>query len=58
MKTERTESDFELLKEEVSKIEKRLNGKIFVRNIGRACASCYFIEHCLGKERRIGRSWT
>jgi len=58
MKTERTEDDFELLKEEVSKIEKRLKGRIFVRNIGRECANCYFIEHCLGKERRIGRSWT
>lgn len=58
MKTKRTEDDFELLREEVDKVERRLKGKIFVRNLGRNCASCYFIEHCLGKERKIGRSWT
>lgn len=58
LKTKRTEDDFELLIEEVDKIEKRLKGKIFVRNLGRECANCYFIEHCLGKERKIGRSWT
>lgn len=58
MKTTRTEADFELLEEEVDKVERRLKGKIFVRNLGRGCASCYFIEHCLGKERKIGRSWT
>jgi len=57
MKTERTEDDFELLKDEVDKIEKRLKGKLFVRNLGAGCANCYFIEHCLGKERKIGRSW-
>jgi len=57
MKTKRTEEDFELVKEEVDKVERRLKGKIFVRNLGRGCANCYFIEHCLGKERKIGRSW-
>ena len=58
LKTKRTEDDFELLAEEVDKVERRLKGKIFVRNLGRECSSCYFIEHCLGKERKIGRSWT
>ena len=57
LKTKRTEDDFELLKEELDKIEKRLKGKIFIRNLGRDCANCYFIEHCLGKERKIGRNW-
>ena len=55
--TERTEDDFKILTEEVDKIDKRLKGKIFVRNLGRDCATCYFIEHCLGKVRKIGRSW-
>ena len=57
LKTERTDDDFEILKEEVDKVERRLKGKIFVRNLGRGCASCYFLEHCLGKERKIVRSW-
>lgn len=57
MATKRTESDFEILKEEVDKIDKRLKGKLFIRNYGRECANCYFIEHCLGKERKYGRSW-
>lgn len=57
MKTTRTEDDFEILKEEVNKISKRLKGKLFVRNLGRNCASCYFIEPCLGKERNSGRRW-
>ena len=57
LKTKRTEDDFELLKEEVNKIDRRLKGKIFIRNLGRGCASCYFIEHCLSKERKIGRNW-
>jgi len=57
LKTERVESDFDILGEEITKVEKRLKGKLFVRNLGRGCANCYFIEHCLGKERKIGRSW-
>ena len=55
MITTRTEEDFALLEEEVAKVDKRLKGKVFIRNIGRECANCYFIEHCLGKERKIGR---
>lgn len=57
MKTVRTEEDFEVLKEEVDKIERRLKGKIFIRNLDRTCSSCYFLEHCLGKEQKIGRGW-
>uniref|UniRef100_A0A6M3L9K2 Putative PD-(D/E)XK nuclease superfamily protein n=1 Tax=viral metagenome TaxID=1070528 RepID=A0A6M3L9K2_9ZZZZ len=55
MVTTRTEQDFELLEEEVEKVSKRLKGKLFVRNLDRNCDTCYFMEHCLGKERQIGR---
>ena len=57
MVTKRTESDFEILEEEIDKIDKRLKGKLFIRNYGRDCVNCYFIEHCLGKERKFGKSW-
>lgn len=57
LKTTRTEDDFDILKEEITKVERRLKGKIFIRNLGRGCDNCYFIEHCLGKERKIGRKW-
>ncbi len=55
METTRTEEDFEVLEGELDKIEKRLRGKVFIRNLGRECANCYFVEACLGKERKIGR---
>ena len=49
MPTTRTESDFTMLSDEMDKIEKRLKGKTFIRNLGRDCSRCYFVEHCLGK---------
>ncbi len=55
MVTTRTEDDFRLLEEEVDKVAKRLKGKLFIRNLDRGCDSCYFYEHCLGKERVYGR---
>jgi RecB family exonuclease len=55
MVTTRTESDFELLLEEANKVEKKLKGKVFVRNLGRGCSNCYFLEACLGKERSLRR---
>ena len=53
--TTRTEEDFDVLLKEVVKIDKKIQGGNFVRSIGRDCANCYFLEHCLGKERPIGR---
>ncbi len=57
MPTTRTEKDFLILLEEVDKIERRLNSKsgIFIRNLDRGCADCYFLKECLGKERSISR---
>jgi len=57
MPTTRTESDYALLLEEVDKIEIKLNASnlVYVRNLDRGCADCYFLEECLGKERKIGR---
>lgn len=55
LKTQRCEKDFEILEEEVNKVEKKLKGKVFVRNLDRSCADCYFLEECLGKERKFGR---
>ena len=57
MSTTREESDYALLLGEVDKIEAKLSVKnpVYVRNLDRGCADCYFIEQCLGKERRIGR---
>jgi len=53
--TTRTEDDFAVLEEEVNKVAKRLKGKLYLRNLDRSCDNCYFIEHCLGKERSYGR---
>jgi len=55
LKTQRCEKDFEVLEEEVNKVEKKLKGKVFVRNLDRNCADCYFLEECLGKERKFRR---
>ncbi len=55
MTTARAEKDFVILEEEIGKVEKRLKSKSFVRNLGRDCAGCFFLGHCLGKERKIGR---
>ena len=55
MTTTRTEEDFEVLEGELDKIEKRLKGNVFIRNLGRDCSSCFFVESCLGKVPQIGR---
>lgn len=55
LKTERTEKDFEVLLNEVNKLEAKLDSDVFLRNLGRDCSRCYFLEHCLGKEKQFGR---
>jgi RecB family exonuclease len=52
--TTRTDEDFALLKEEVDKAEHKVKSKTFMRNIGRDCATCYFLKECLGKEKKFG----
>lgn len=46
--TKRTNKDFEILREEIDKVEKSIETNVFVRNLGRNCYNCYFVEHCLG----------
>jgi ATP-dependent helicase/DNAse subunit B len=53
--TTRSESDFAILKEEIDKVDKKLRGKVFVRNVCRDCATCYFLTECLGKTREFGK---
>ena len=55
MVTTRTEEDFEILLNEVEKIESKIGSNIFLRNLDRDCNRCYFLEHCLGKENRVGK---
>lgn len=55
METTRSDDDFKILAEEVDKVDKRLKGKLFIRNLDRNCANCYFLEHCLGKQKLLGR---
>jgi len=55
METKRCDEDFAILESEINKIERKIKTNVFVRNIGRGCARCYFLEECLGKERKIGR---
>lgn len=54
MYTERTEKDFDILKTEISKITKKMNQKVFLRNLSRDCSKCFFLQACLGKERKFG----
>jgi len=53
--TTREEKDFEILLGEVGKVDSEISSGVFTRNLGRDCANCYFLEHCLGKERKINR---
>jgi len=53
--TTRTEDDFDVLLNEVNKVESKINSNVFLRNLDRDCARCYFLEHCLGKEKQFGR---
>lgn len=53
--TTRSETDFEILLDEVNKLESKLESKVFLRNLDRDCGRCYFLEHCLGKEKQVGR---
>jgi len=53
--TTRTESDFITLLEEVNKLDEKLKSNVFLRNLGRHCSRCYFFEHCLGKEKSLGK---
>ncbi len=55
MTTERTEKDFEILLSEVNKIQAKVDSGVFTRNLDRSCAKCYFLESCLGKERKYER---
>jgi CRISPR/Cas system-associated exonuclease Cas4 (RecB family) len=55
--TERKANDFKFLASEIDKIERSINNDIFVRNLSRGCAYCYFLEACLGKERQQRRRW-
>lgn len=50
--TKRTEEDFKLLQSEIEKMDSAIKKGIFVRNLSRNCADCYFLEVCLGKERQ------
>ena len=53
--TVRTEKDFEVLLNEVNKLDSKLKSDVFLRNLDRDCSRCYFLEHCLGKEKQFGR---
>jgi hypothetical protein len=53
--TVRTDEDFAVLFEEVAKLDAKLKSNVFLRNLGRDCARCYFLKHCLGKEKQFGR---
>lgn len=55
LETTRTNKDFEILLEEVNKLEDKLNSNVYLRSLGRNCARCYFFEHCLGQEKRLGK---
>jgi len=54
--TYRDDEDFELLAGEIDKVESKLRGKAFVRNLSRECGNCFFLEECLGKQKKM-RSW-
>jgi hypothetical protein len=53
--TTRTEKDFTILLNEVNKVESKIDSGIFLRNLDRDCSRCYFLNHCLGKEKQFGR---
>ena len=53
--TTRTEEDFDILLNEVDKIDSKIKSGVFLRNLDRDCARCYFLAHCLGKENKVGR---
>lgn len=53
--TTRTEEDFTVLLGEVNKVQNKIDSGVFLRNLGRGCARCYFLEHCLGKEKQFNR---
>jgi len=49
--TKRTDDDFKVLAVEIDKMDSAIKKDIFVRNLSRNCADCYFLEICLGKTR-------
>lgn len=51
LETTRCNEDFDVLLNEVNKLDDRMSSGVFLRNLDRGCANCYFLEHCLGKER-------
>jgi hypothetical protein len=53
--TVRTDEDFAVLLEEAAKLDEKLKTKVFLRNLDRGCSRCYFLKHCLGKEKQFGR---
>jgi len=55
--TTRNDHDFEILLNEVDKIESKINSNVFLRNLDRDCNRCYFLRHCLGKEKSVGSKW-
>lgn len=56
--TSRSSSDFKVLASEIDKVERAIDAKIFVRNMSRGCATCYFLETCLKKQRPVYvRKW-
>lgn len=55
LKTTRTEEDFVVLLEEINKLESKTDSGIFLRNLDRNCARCYFLSVCLGKEKQFRR---
>ncbi len=55
--TSRVLGDFEVLEGEIKKLESKMATDSFLRNLGRDCANCYFLEACLGKEKKFNR-WT
>lgn len=53
--TTRTDADFAILLEEVGKLEDKLKSNVYLRNLDRGCTRCYFLKHCLGKEKQFGK---
>ena len=53
--TTRTNEDFLVLLNEVEKLDSKVNSGVYLRNLDRNCSRCYFLNVCLGKEKRFGR---
>jgi len=46
---------FDVLTNEVNKLDQQLATGVFIRSLGRNCAKCFLLEPCLGKEKEVNK---